>query len=59
MLFSTFLTLVLVPVVYTILGKFTTVTEREMVIHGEDGAEQPTDGHGTVPVAGTPVPAEG
>jgi hypothetical protein len=40
MLFSTFLTLVLVPVVYTILAKYTKVTEREKVIHGGDAAEE-------------------
>jgi hypothetical protein len=50
MLFSTFLTLVLVPVVYTILGKYTKVTEREKVIHGGDAAgEAPVgDAAGTV-----------
>jgi len=36
MLFSTFLTLVLVPVVYSLLARFTDVTEREKVIHGEE-----------------------
>ncbi|HLB00196.1 MAG TPA: efflux RND transporter permease subunit [Bacteroidota bacterium] len=36
LLFSTFLTLVMVPVVYSLLARFTSVTEREKVIHGEE-----------------------
>ncbi len=36
MLFSTFLTLVMVPVVYTLLAKYTKVDEREKVIHAEE-----------------------
>jgi len=52
MLFSTFLTLVLIPVVYTLLARFTNVTEREKVVHG--GGEETEVGH-----AGEPVTAPG
>ena len=51
MLFSTFLTLVLVPVVYSILGKYTKVSEREKVLHGEDALSAPLEG-ATAPIAG-------
>ncbi len=51
MLFSTFLTLVLVPVVYSILGKYTKVDEREKVLHGEDGVPARLEGE-TAPAAG-------
>jgi multidrug efflux pump len=56
MLFSTFLTLVLVPVVYTMLARFTKVTEREKVIHGDEGTEGATVS-GTAGAA--PLHAEG
>ncbi|HLF14286.1 MAG TPA: efflux RND transporter permease subunit, partial [Bacteroidota bacterium] len=51
MLFSTFLTLVLVPVVYTILARYTKVTEREKVLHGEEAVTGAVEGE-TAPVAG-------
>ncbi len=50
MLFSTFLTLVLVPVVYSLLARFTKVTEREKVIHGEEGVT--AEGAGEAVAAG-------